>query len=106
MYKKRKERSIPQEQEEGNERKFSARGHKEMKSSDRADDKIYQGDSRGNSRRKKARTKKQHTGSEILLKENNSKMPKDRNVSVEIMKNKSIIDVYKGQNMKSINYKK
>ena len=106
VYKKRKDRSITNEPSEENRRKFSGRKHKETKSSERVEDKVYQGDSRGNSRKRRARTKKHHTGSEILLKDPNTRSTQERNVSVEISKNKSIAELYKAPNSKSISIKK
>ena len=106
VYKKRKDRSITNEPSDENRRKFSARHHKETKSTERIEDKVYSAESRGNSRKRRGRTKKHHTGSEILLKDNTTKMPKDRNVSVEISKNKSIAELYKAPNSKSISIKK
>mmetsp|Transcript_5438 Transcript_5438/g.4608 ORF Transcript_5438/g.4608 Transcript_5438/m.4608 type:complete len:132 (+) Transcript_5438:524-919(+) len=105
VYKKRKDRSITNETSEENRKKFSARHHKNTKSSERIDDK-YQRDSRGNSRKRKIRTKKHHTGSEILLKDQHSKVAKERNISVEISKNKSIVELYKAPKTNSINIKK
>ena len=120
VYKKRKDRSVTNEPSGERPRKFSARNQGEAKSSERLGDKIefatitknspfqkvYQNDGRAGSKRRRVRSKKHHTGSEILLKENHADTLPDKNVSMEVTKHRSIAELYKAANPKAIHYKK
>lgn len=120
MYKKRKDRSVTNEPSEDEQRKFSARNHKDNKSLERLPNQIdfdrinknaplqkaYQSDARSQSKRRRARTKKHHTGSEIVLKDPTSTLPNERTASMEVTKHKSISELYKVPGTKSIHFKK
>jgi hypothetical protein len=120
VYKKRKDRSAVNKPIEDTQHKFSARNRKDNKSLERLSNQIdldklmknaphqkaYESDANNQSKRKRARTKKHHTGSEILLKDPTTKLPQERNVSMDITKHKSITDLYKGPIKKSIHLKK
>lgn len=120
MYKKRKDRSITNEPSEDEQRKFSARNQKDNKSLERLPNQIdfdrinknaplqkaYQSDARSQSKRRRARTKKHHTGSEIVLKDPTSTLPNERTASMEVTKHKSISELYKVPGTKSIHFKK
>lgn len=117
---KRKDRSITKEPVDDQPRKFSARPHKDIKSNERTEGKIelgtlnknspfqkaYQNNIRSTSKRRRVRSKKHHTGSEILLKDPTISNSQDRNVSMEVVKNKSITELYKPPNVKAMHLKK
>lgn len=118
---KRKDRSVTNEPSDEEQRKFSARNQKDNKSLERLSSnqidfdrinknapfqKAYQSDARSQSKRRRARTKKHHTGSEIVLKDSTSTLPHERNASMEVTKHKSIAELYKVPGTKSIHFKK
>lgn len=121
VIKRKNGRSGTNEPTDSRNRKFSARGQQqETKSSERLKgkvefstvaknspfNKVYQNNTSGNSKRKRAKSKKHHTGSEILLNENSMSLQQDKNYSIDVGKNKSIIELYKPPQGKAGHLKK
>lgn len=120
VYKKRKDRSVTNEPSNDHSRKFSARQMKDSKVNDKDHDKIefatitknspfqkyYQSSTSGNSKRKKTRSKKHHTGSDILLKEQDVGLTQEKNYSVNVSATKPLAELYKPAQLKEGRYKK
>ena len=118
---KRKDRSGTNEPGEDRHRKLSARHLNENKIVERESDKVefatisknspfqkyYINNTAGNSKRKKTRSKKHHTGSEIFTNDNESSIP-EKNYSVSINSTSNpLAELYKQPNQNKIGrYKK
>jgi len=141
IYKKRKDRSVTNEPSDERIGKFSARQYKELKSSERDSGKVkiiapdnnspfqkaYQNNERIGSKKRRVRSKKHHTGSDMMTNDPSINIP-DKNESMDVRNwslskyeqsmgmvpssdqnttnQKSISDLYANPNSKSIHVKK